>query len=296
MSACTYTCHKCQGGQFLKVETMKGKCQSPKLKNASKRLETLCSRKGKKMGKVKRQVKSENPKGVPFVIPLRRSARNAECFEKLSLKNTKLKKWKKRKQAKSEKGMSKKPNISSWTNKRTPVSSSYWLNGLQLSRRPNDERLMHFRSKMLLVLAGEMTCVSNKSKCSLCGEQEHKTDMNYVACEICGEFGFMLMLWVLELVKLKTSLASSATLVFIDGLLSALILVQVEIIRPNLFQKIKLILNALGRTLFVWLTSLTNQHVRSLSQMMNQRMYIRLLIWRSSHQRPGQKIESSHHL
>ncbi|KAL6563881.1 hypothetical protein OROHE_005121 [Orobanche hederae] len=185
MSACTYTCHKCQGGQFVKVERRKGKCQSPKLKNASKRLETLCSRKGKKMGKVKRQVKSENPKGIPFVIPLRRSARNAECFKKLSL-NTKLKKRKKRKQAKSEKGMSKKPNISSWTKKRTPVSSSYWLNGLQLSRRPNDERLMHFRSKMLLVLARELTSVSNKSKCSLCGEQEHKADMNYVACEICG--------------------------------------------------------------------------------------------------------------
>ncbi|GFQ03106.1 nucleosome-remodeling factor subunit bptf [Phtheirospermum japonicum] len=184
-SACTYTCHKCQGGQFVKFDATKGKTQSTKLKNASKRLKALCSRKGKKMVKVKRQVKSKNPKGVSLVVPLRRSARNAERVAKISLQKTKVKKRKKRKQAKSEKGSSKKPKINSCKKKRTPCNSSYWLNGLQLSRRPNDERLMHFRSRMLLVVPGEVNSVSDKPKCSLCGELEHNSNLNYVACEIC---------------------------------------------------------------------------------------------------------------
>ncbi|CAA0805832.1 Unknown protein [Striga hermonthica] len=184
--AFTYTCHKCQGGQSVKVDANKAKSQSPKLKNASTRLKTLRSTKGKKMRKVKRKVKSKNLKGVPLVEPLRRSARNAERVAKLPLQSTRVKKRKKRKQAKTEKGLSKKPKISSCKKKRTPVNSSYWLNGLQLSHRRNDERLMHFRSRMLLVLPGEVTSVLHKPKCSLCGELEHKSDVGYVACEICG--------------------------------------------------------------------------------------------------------------
>ncbi|KAL3653338.1 hypothetical protein CASFOL_003019 [Castilleja foliolosa] len=185
-SACIYTCDKCQDGQFVKIDATKGKSQSTKLKNASKRLKALYSRKGKKMVKVKRQVKSKNPKGVSLVVPLRRSARNAERMSKTSLQKTKVKKRKKRKQAKSEKGSSKKPKISSYKKKRTPINSSYWLNGLQLSRRQNDERLMHFRSRMLLVLPGELISDCAKPKCSLCGELEHKSNLNYVACENCG--------------------------------------------------------------------------------------------------------------
>ncbi|KAI3450013.1 hypothetical protein Pfo_006678 [Paulownia fortunei] len=183
---CTYTCHKCQGGKFVKIDSRKGKSESPKLKNVSKRLKPLRSGKGKKTGKEKRPVNSKNTKGVPLVVPLRRSARNAERIAKLSLQNTKVKKRKKGKKAKSEKGMSKKPKNSSWKKKRTPVNSSYWLNGLRLSRRPNDERLMHFRSRMLLVLSGEVTSVHDKPKCSLCEELEHKPELNYLACEICG--------------------------------------------------------------------------------------------------------------
>ncbi|GER40759.1 PHD-finger and DNA binding domain-containing protein [Striga asiatica] len=184
--AFTYTCHKCQGGQSVKVDAKKGKSQSPKLKNASTGLKPLRPRKGKKMRKVKRKVMSKNRKGVPLVEPLRRSARNAERVAKLPLQSTRVKKRKKRKQAKTEKGLSKKPKFSSRKKKRTPVNSSYWLNGLQLSHRPNDERLMHFRSRMLLVLPGEVTSVLHKPKCTLCCELEHKSDVGYVACEICG--------------------------------------------------------------------------------------------------------------
>ncbi|GER55040.1 PHD-finger and DNA binding domain-containing protein [Striga asiatica] len=185
ISACTFTCHKCLSGQLVKAHGKKGKSQFSIIKKTSKRLKSLWSKKGKKMGRVKGKVKSKNPEGVPSVVPLRRSARNAERVAKIPLRSTKVKKRKRRKQSKSEKGSSKKPKISS-CKKRTPANSSYWLNGLQLSRKENDERLMHFRSRTLLVLPGEETSVLYNPKCSLCGELEHKSDLIYVACELCG--------------------------------------------------------------------------------------------------------------
>ncbi|KAL3828221.1 hypothetical protein ACJIZ3_017023 [Penstemon smallii] len=184
VAECIYTCHKCQSENLVKVYARRGKSKVPKLKDAPKRLKLLRSRKGKKSGKEKQPVNSKNKKGVPLAVPLRRSTRNAERTLKLSVQITKVKKRKKRKQVKSEKGKLNKPNNSSWKKKRTPVNSSYWLNGLRLSRRPNDERLMHFRTKML-VLSGEVNSVDDKPKCSLCSELEYASRLNYVSCEIC---------------------------------------------------------------------------------------------------------------
>ncbi|KAL7113497.1 hypothetical protein ACP275_04G064700 [Erythranthe tilingii] len=177
---CTYTCHKCQSGKLVKVDTREGISESSKLKKS------FHSRKGKKKGKEKPKVNPKGRKGVPLAVPLRRSARNAARVTKLALKNTKVKKRKRGRKAKAEKVMPKKSKNKSLKNKRTPVNSSYWLNGLQFSRRPNDERLTHFRNRMLLVLSGEVTSFQDKPKCSLCSEVEHKSVLNYVSCEICG--------------------------------------------------------------------------------------------------------------
>ncbi|KAG8388962.1 hypothetical protein BUALT_Bualt02G0179800 [Buddleja alternifolia] len=202
-SECTYSCQKCLGGKFAKIDAGKEISKSTQLKNASKRLKPLRSGKEKKKGKEKKPVKSKKRKRVPLVVvPLRRSARNAERISKLPLQNTKVKKRKKGKQAKSWKGKqaesgkgkqaksgkrkSRKLNNGSRQKKRTPVYNSYWLNGLQLSRRPNDEKVVHFRSRMLLVLSGQVTSVVDKPKCSLCCELQYKSELNYVACEICG--------------------------------------------------------------------------------------------------------------
>ncbi|KAK4419608.1 DDT domain-containing protein PTM [Sesamum alatum] len=183
---CIYTCHKCQDGKFMKSDAREGKSESLKSKYASKEVKPLRSGKGKKRGKAKRPVNSKNTKKVTLVVPLRRSARNAERIAKLSLQKTKVKKRKKGKQAKSGKGKSGKPKSVFSKKKRTPVNSSYWLNGVQLSRRPNDERLMYFRSRMLLVLSGEVPSGRDKPKCSLCSEVDYKSELNYLACEICG--------------------------------------------------------------------------------------------------------------
>ncbi|KAL0459149.1 UNVERIFIED_CONTAM: DDT domain-containing protein PTM [Sesamum latifolium] len=99
---------------------------------------------------------------------------------------TKVKKRKKGKQAKSGKGKSRKLKSGFSKKKRTPVNSSYWLNGVQLSRRPNDERLIYFRSRMLLVRSGEVPSGPDKPKCSLCSEVDYNSELNYVSCQICG--------------------------------------------------------------------------------------------------------------
>ncbi|KAL8545103.1 hypothetical protein ACS0TY_005342 [Phlomoides rotata] len=185
---CKYTCHKCKDGGFVKISARKGKSEPPKLTNSSKAMKLVSSVKGKKRGRKKLSVNLKNKKRVPLIVPLRRSARNAERTAKFSLQNTKSKKRKNGKKAKSERGKFKKPKICSLKKARTPVMSSYWLNGLRLSRMPDDERLMHFRSRMLLVLSGEGTSICDKPKCSLCNEVEYKSELNYVCCEICGDW------------------------------------------------------------------------------------------------------------
>lgn len=171
----------------MKTDTRKGKSESTKLKNASKSVKLLRSGRGRKKGKGKLLVNSKNKKGVSFVVPLRRSARNAERIAKLPVQNSKLKKRKRGRKPKLEKYKSKKskmPKNNSCKKQRTPVTSSYWLNGLRLSRKPGDER--HLRNRKLLVLSGEVDCILYKTKCSLCCEVEHNSELNYVGCEICG--------------------------------------------------------------------------------------------------------------
>ncbi|KAH6814865.1 hypothetical protein C2S51_023883 [Perilla frutescens var. frutescens] len=66
-------------------------------------------------------------------------------------------------------------------------SSSFWFNGVHFSRRGDDERLLKFQSRRLLVLSGEDAPVDDdEPKCTLCGELEHAPNLNYIACEICG--------------------------------------------------------------------------------------------------------------
>ncbi|XP_073292383.1 DDT domain-containing protein PTM-like isoform X1 [Primulina huaijiensis] len=180
----TYICHKCPDGEFVKSGDTEGKSGLSKPTNASKQLKLVQSGKRKRRVKGKPQVKS---KRAPLVITLRRSARNAERMSKLSSQKTKVKKGKKKKKkAKSQKDNLKKLNNGCWQKKRTPVNSSYWSNGLLLSRKPDDEKLTQFRNKMLLVLAGEVASNNDKPKCNLCCELEYAPNLAYVACEICG--------------------------------------------------------------------------------------------------------------
>lgn len=180
-----YTCHKCPDEEFVKSGATEGKSWLSKPTNACKQLKLVKSGKRKRLVKGK-QVKSKKSKGAPLVITLRRSARNAERMSKPSSQKTKVRRGKKKKQTKSQKGKMKKLNNGCWQKKRTPVNSSYWSNGLLLSRKPDDERLTQFRNKMLLVLAGEVASNNDKPTCGLCCELEYMPNLVYVACEVCG--------------------------------------------------------------------------------------------------------------
>ncbi|KAL3850928.1 hypothetical protein ACJIZ3_012810 [Penstemon smallii] len=196
-AACIYTCHKCERGNLVKNDARKGKSEVSEPKNEFEGLKQLHSGKGKKLGKGKQEVNPENKKIVPLAPPSRRSVRNAKRVVKFSLEIAKGKKGKngkkgqkgqkgqKGKQVKSEMGNFPEPNTIR-KKKRTPFNSIFWSKGLQLSRRPNDERLMHFRSKMLLVIPGGVISVNDKPKCSLCSELNYSSNLCYVACEICG--------------------------------------------------------------------------------------------------------------
>ncbi|XP_040363122.1 DDT domain-containing protein PTM [Rosa chinensis] len=207
VSECTYTCHRCQNGVSAKIDTKRGKAdkkrgkvgmkrgkvetkiekvQSQKCKNSQTDRRSLRLRSKRKALAGGRQVQLKNSKKVPVSVPLRRSPRKAKC---LTLQNKKHSKRKKGKQSKSKKRTYKKPKTGTLCQKkRTQVYRSYWLNGLQLSRKPNDKRVMLFREKKLLAHCGCSSIVLGQLKCQLCCEAEYASTLDYIGCELCGEW------------------------------------------------------------------------------------------------------------
>lgn len=138
-----------------------------------------------------RQGRSKSNRKVPPSVPLRRSARKAKC---LIVQTKKPGGRRKGKQVKSRKGTCKKPKrgTSCLKKKRTQVYYSYWLNGLLLSRKPNDDRVMLFREKRFLV-PSEQSTIPDQPKCQLCCEAGYTATLSYIACEICGGNHFLLL-------------------------------------------------------------------------------------------------------
>ncbi|KAK1439444.1 hypothetical protein QVD17_05262 [Tagetes erecta] len=184
-----YTCQKCHVGDTVKAAgPKKGKLHSSKTKKATKLT--------KKGGKGKQpQAKSEG-----FVVPLRRSARTAKIVKLQSKKKSIKKKKKKSKSGsgikkqltsmiemekpKGKRGRPRKINKQTFQKKRSPlVNPTYWLNGLLLSRKPDDERVTDFRSKNHIQPLDSIP--DEPPKCSLCHEQEFKSSLNYISCDIC---------------------------------------------------------------------------------------------------------------
>ncbi|XP_051141834.1 DDT domain-containing protein PTM-like [Andrographis paniculata] len=191
-SECTYTCHKCQSANIVKIDGRKSKFESAKQKKSlSTQPKPLqqAKAKGKRKGKGKRTGKrlaNKKTAKVQTGIPLRRSSRNAARVARHCLQSAIVKRRKRGRKAKSAKSPIKKPKINNWKRRRSPVACSFWLNGVRLSRRPNDARLVDFRSKMLLLLPGEANNHHDNPTCNLCAESEHNPELVYVACELCG--------------------------------------------------------------------------------------------------------------
>lgn len=159
--------------------------------------------KGKKKASSKvRQVISQNNKKIQSVVPLRRSTRKVKSMYSRnqliggykkgmqSKKNVGRKKGKhsNSKKANSQKSKKTTGQRKTWEvtiarEKRSKHFSSYWLNGLWFSRKPNDERVMLFEAKkhtISAVISGSF----DYPKCRLCCGDESTS--NYIACEKCG--------------------------------------------------------------------------------------------------------------
>lgn len=195
---CTYTCHRCQNGKHVKIDAKRGKTNKKggkvplqKSKNNKQECRSLRLKSNKKVSGGGRQVRSNKNRKIAPNVPLRRSARKAKCIIVQTKKHGGRKKGK---QIKPKKGTDKKRKRgTSCQKKRTQVYYSYWLNGLFLSRKPNDERVMLFREKKILAPSEQSSIIQDQPKCQLCNEVGHTSTLSYIACEICGGNYFLLL-------------------------------------------------------------------------------------------------------
>lgn len=207
IAKCTYTCHRCQNGMRVNIDTKRGKPDKggAKLKaQKSKSVQDSRSSRLKSRKKVStggRQVQSKGKKKATPAVPLRRSARKAKC---LVLQNKKHRGRRKGKQAKSKtklkKGTNEKPKkVASCRKKRTEISCSYWLNGLQWSRNPDDERVLLFRETNFVGPLEQSPIVPDQQpKCKLCDGGGHTSTLGYIACQNCGG-NYFLVLFITQL-------------------------------------------------------------------------------------------------
>ncbi|CAL0334238.1 unnamed protein product [Lupinus luteus] len=208
----TYSCHRCQDGMCVKTNNTNRrkdhaklqKIQSQKCKNVPSLCKSVNLKGNKKTLSKARQVRSQTNKKIPPSLPLRRSARNVKSLylqhqSKSKKKGKQGKKnvgRKKRKQSKSKKLTSQKSEattvqlkklaVTTERKKRTNICTSYWLNGLWLSRKPNDERVMLFREKRHVVFSEDFPGTLDHYKCRLCCQDGCTS--NYIACGTCGDW------------------------------------------------------------------------------------------------------------
>ncbi|WRX33231.1 DDT domain - like 4 [Theobroma cacao] len=205
IAECTYTCHRCQDGKSNvnakrggsdakrgKGDTKGGKTNTKsakKLPQKSKKASTNCksmrSKDNKKSIAIRMSLRSQKDKKVAAGVPLRRSPRKIKY---ISVQKKKPGRCKKSKQKSKKKAPKKMKICTSWQKKRTRAYHSYWLNGLRLSSKPDDERVMQFQRKMLFAPSEHMNVSLNQPKCLLCCEAGYASSSNYVACEICEEW------------------------------------------------------------------------------------------------------------
>ncbi|CAI8617227.1 unnamed protein product [Vicia faba] len=209
---CTYSCHRCQDGLQVKTNTNGRKVGTKLQKIQSENCTSdplVCKTanvKGnnKKASSKVRKVISQNNKKIQSVVPLRRSTRKVKSMYSRnqmfggykkgmqSKKNVGRKKGKNSRSKKVTSQKSKKTtgqrktwDVTIAREKRSKHFSSYWLNGLWFSRKPNDERVMLFEAKkqsISAVISGSF----DYPKCRLCCGDESTS--NHIACEKCGDW------------------------------------------------------------------------------------------------------------
>jgi hypothetical protein len=176
---CEYTCHKCQAGNHVKVDSEKS---TSKLENNEK-----VNKAGRKPGKKKQSEQPQNSKKRNnVVVPLRRSTRKVKFVSMPSKKGRKRGRPRKVEMVMPVK-QEKSTILCVLKKKRSQVSRAYWLNGLRLSNKSNDERPLIFKTeKKLLVVSEQLNLMLHKPRCVLCEECEFTSTLTYIGCETCG--------------------------------------------------------------------------------------------------------------
>ncbi|XP_038992874.1 DDT domain-containing protein PTM-like isoform X1 [Hibiscus syriacus] len=192
IAECTYTCHRCrdcksdvnakEGGIAMK----RGKGDMKAQKTSAKSVRKL-PQKGKRANEkslvVRMSLQSQKDKKVAAAVPLRRSPRKIKYISLQKKKPGRCKKGKKKPKKKAPKKMEE----ISWQKKRTRAYRIYWFNGLRLSSKPDDERVMQFQRKKFFA-SEHMTATPDPPRCLLCHESGNASNSNYIACEICEEW------------------------------------------------------------------------------------------------------------
>ncbi|KAJ4978874.1 hypothetical protein NE237_009654 [Protea cynaroides] len=225
---CMYTCHKCQDGRVkhTKSKMEKGKKRPQKSKKAPKDglpLPSQDSKKGTTEGRLlrprnnkkaitdARPVRSQNSRKAftdgsskktltnrrsvqsgksKKVLRVGRPKRAVKKVKYASVQNKRLVGRKKRKHVQSLNGMSKKYGkvIGGHKRKRTQVYHAYWINGLHLSRKVNDERAFHFKEKKL-ILPSQISSTDNMQyKCCLCSKGGYTSTTAFIGCDSCADW------------------------------------------------------------------------------------------------------------
>lgn len=206
-AGCTYTCHRCKAGKHVKTNSVKGKCKLGKLRGAKKLkvdgrgsstiLRAKPSKTVKALARSKQVLLGNNKKvqyheqhlpqrNVYAGMTLRRSARKAS---NVPLQSDSSAGVGKRKRYNSRNVASKETTKGSyWKKRRSHILHSFWLKGLQLSRKPNDERVVQFKKRKLLVPSEFSAGIDDPLKCSLCSGQGFMSASTYIGCETCGDW------------------------------------------------------------------------------------------------------------
>lgn len=138
------------------------------------------------------RLQSQNEKVA--AVPLRRSTRKIKFVSIQNKKSVGRKKGKGKGKRKPKKKTYNKRKTEGkkvledtcWQRKRSEAWYSYWLNGLLLSRKPGDERVIQFRRDKFFSSSASLASDVDLPKCCLCCESGYTSTSDYITCELCG--------------------------------------------------------------------------------------------------------------
>ncbi|XP_062190476.1 DDT domain-containing protein PTM-like [Phragmites australis] len=190
-----YVCNKCLAEKVLKVKSPQKKAApkrtSPR-KKQKKQSHKIVTRRNQivfKYKKTGKKGKRGRPRKNPLNLSKKESPKMPESEPSNVPKNEQVKRISRRLYDKYMKGNS---NISEQAascskRRRTALHYSYWLNGLQWTQNPDDERARSFRKERVVFPSEDAETSEVSPVCCLC-EKCYSEEAIYIACEKCEDW------------------------------------------------------------------------------------------------------------